>query len=94
MFRQITIAYFAIAAPSTMLEAYVATYISDESKRGHVVLTFQNFKNFLWKHVFKLRKKQNPWMFSQGGWSASIESCLAYVENISIHNQTVIKMQI
>jgi hypothetical protein len=24
MFRQITIAYFALAAPSTMLEAYVA----------------------------------------------------------------------
>ena len=34
MFRQITIAYFALAAPSTMLEAYVATYMSDESKRG------------------------------------------------------------
>ena len=38
MFRQITIAYFALAAPSTMLEAYVATYMSDESKRGHVAL--------------------------------------------------------
>ena len=36
MFRQITIAYFALAAPSTMLEDYVATYMSDESKRGHV----------------------------------------------------------
>ena len=46
MFRQITIAYFALAAPSTMLEAYVATYMSDESKRGHVALTFQNFKRF------------------------------------------------
>ena len=44
--------------------------------RRHVELTFQNFIKFLWKHVFKLRKKRNPWMFSQGGWSASI--CLAY----------------
>ena len=72
MFRQITIAYFAVAAPSTMLEAYVATYISDESKRGHVVLTFQNFKRFSVETRLKLRKKRNPWMFSQGGWSASI----------------------
>ena len=46
MFRQITIAYFELAAPSTMLEAYVAIYMSDESKPGHVALTFQNFKRF------------------------------------------------
>ena len=46
MFRQITIAYFALAAPSTMLEAYVATYMPDESKRGHVALTLQHFKRF------------------------------------------------
>ena len=46
MFRQITIAYFSLAASSTMLEAYVATYMSDESKRGHVVLRFQNFERF------------------------------------------------
>ena len=43
MFRQITIAYFALAAPSTMLEAYVTTYMSDESKRGHVGVNVSKF---------------------------------------------------
>ena len=46
------------------LRCYI--YMPDESKRGHVELTFQNFIKFLWKHVFKLRKKRNPWMLITG----------------------------
>ena len=43
MFRQITIAYFALAAPSTMLEAYVATYTCQ--MRASMDM-YQNFKRF------------------------------------------------
>ena len=68
------------------------TYMSDESKRGHVALTFQNFKRFSVETRLQASKETKSLdIFT--GWVECEYLIMPspHVENISIHNQTVIQ---